>query len=152
MAGYELRIMDWSSDLCSSDLAAAAAGTSPAAGAARPAGRARLRSRPARDRGSPPRARSAGRGSAPAGPDGRRRSRTRSCLVRATPQHRQHRGARLVGQRLALDRARSEEHTSELQSLMRISYAVFCLKTKKTITYTRTKITDKKANSKQTKD
>src|SRR3546814_3236386 len=30
-------------------------------------------------------------------------------------------------------RGRSEEHTSELQSLMRISYAVFCLK-KKTIT------------------
>src|SRR3546814_1864930 len=41
--------------------------------------------------------------------------------------------------RLAQDRqrgeddqhARSEEHTSELQSLMRISYAVFCLKKKK---------------------
>src|SRR3546814_2347308 len=32
---------------------------------------------------------------------------------------------------LALDRhGRSEEHTSELQSLMRISYAVFCLKKK----------------------
>src|SRR3546814_6825323 len=30
--------------------------------------------------------------------------------------------------------ARSEEHTSELQSLMRISYAVFCLKKKKYIT------------------
>src|SRR3546814_8646306 len=29
-------------------------------------------------------------------------------------------------------RERSEEHTSELQSLMRISYAVFCLKKKKT--------------------
>src|SRR3546814_7969498 len=29
-------------------------------------------------------------------------------------------------------RKRSEEHTSELQSLMRISYAVFCLKKKKT--------------------
>src|SRR3546814_7403845 len=29
-------------------------------------------------------------------------------------------------------RIRSEEHTSELQSLMRISYAVFCLKKKKT--------------------
>src|SRR3546814_7715626 len=29
---------------------------------------------------------------------------------------------------------RSEEHTSELQSLMRISYAVFCLQKKKTIT------------------
>src|SRR3546814_2531720 len=28
---------------------------------------------------------------------------------------------------------RSEEHTSELQSLMRISYAVFCLKKKKTV-------------------
>src|SRR3546814_8653648 len=30
------------------------------------------------------------------------------------------------------DANRSEEHTSELQSLMRISYAVFCLKKKKT--------------------
>src|SRR3546814_3078857 len=30
--------------------------------------------------------------------------------------------------RAAPDRGRSEEHTSELQSLMRISYAVFCLK------------------------
>src|SRR3546814_20917964 len=30
---------------------------------------------------------------------------------------------------------RSEEHTSELQSLMRISYAVFCLKKKKTCVY-----------------
>src|SRR3546814_5204843 len=29
------------------------------------------------------------------------------------------------------EQARSEEHTSELQSLMRISYAVFCLKKKK---------------------
>src|SRR3546814_2771137 len=29
--------------------------------------------------------------------------------------------------------ARSEEHTSELQSLMRISYAVFCLKKKRTL-------------------
>src|SRR3546814_13310975 len=29
------------------------------------------------------------------------------------------------------DKGRSEEHTSELQSLMRISYAVFCLKKKK---------------------
>src|SRR3546814_6788628 len=31
---------------------------------------------------------------------------------------------------LRQDRRRSEEHTSELQSLMRISYAVFCLKKK----------------------
>src|SRR3546814_7285609 len=35
------------------------------------------------------------------------------------------------------DGPRSEEHTSELQSLMRISYAVFCLK-KKNNTYTNT--------------
>src|SRR3546814_5212878 len=33
---------------------------------------------------------------------------------------------------------RSEEHTSELQSLMRISYAVFCLKKKTTKTHKRT--------------
>src|SRR3546814_1685971 len=32
---------------------------------------------------------------------------------------------------LHMPRSRSEEHTSELQSLMRISYAVFCLKKKK---------------------
>src|SRR3546814_1279827 len=37
-------------------------------------------------------------------------------------------GSALVGQR-------SEEHTSELQSLMRISYAVFCLKKKKQNNY-----------------
>src|SRR3546814_9438827 len=34
------------------------------------------------------------------------------------------------GQVAHLHRTRSEEHTSELQSLMRISYAVFCLKKK----------------------
>src|SRR3546814_3752243 len=33
--------------------------------------------------------------------------------------------------RTAYSQQRSEEHTSELQSLMRISYAVFCLKKKK---------------------
>src|SRR3546814_8896928 len=38
-------------------------------------------------------------------------------------------GDRAPAPRLA---GRSEEHTSELQSLMRISYAVFCLKKKKT--------------------
>src|SRR3546814_7804971 len=35
---------------------------------------------------------------------------------------------------------RSEEHTSELQSLMRISYAVFCLKKKQRALHTRQKI------------
>src|SRR3546814_10625943 len=41
-----------------------------------------------------------------------------------------HREQRFLGQGL-----RSEEHTSELQSLMRISYAVFCLKKKQHILY-----------------
>src|SRR3546814_4245120 len=36
------------------------------------------------------------------------------------------------------ERFRSEEHTSELQSLMRISYAVFCLNNKKTNNYEHT--------------
>src|SRR3546814_6808392 len=36
-----------------------------------------------------------------------------------------------VSDRTVLDPDRSEEHTSDLQSLMRISYAVFCLKNKK---------------------
>src|SRR3546814_8878085 len=39
---------------------------------------------------------------------------------------------RRIGTTLNTLIARSEEHTSELQSLMRISYAVFCLKKKKT--------------------
>src|SRR3546814_7524917 len=49
---------------------------------------------------------------------------------RATPgaQH----GLAAQPYRLADAARRSEEHTSELQSLMRISYAVFCLKKKKT--------------------
>src|SRR3546814_2821651 len=40
-------------------------------------------------------------------------------------------GAILSDPARAFDLRRSEEHTSELQSLMRISYAVFCLKKKK---------------------
>src|SRR3546814_5911407 len=45
------------------------------------------------------------------------------------------RGAALIGigrycRGISRDRLRSAEHTSELQSLMRISYAVFCLKKK----------------------
>src|SRR3546814_1982992 len=63
-------------------------------------------------------------------------------------------GARLPGR--AIEHQRSEEHTSELQSLMRISYAVFCLKktnnnnndtTRKTLTAQRnTKITPTQLN------
>src|SRR3546814_8325577 len=55
-------------------------------------------------------------GGAPERPGVRRRQLLRSGLSRGGRGH----------------RGRSEEHTSELQSLMRISYAVFCLKKKKT--------------------
>src|SRR3546814_6055189 len=44
------------------------------------------------------------------------------------------RNRRRNGGRAQLQPIRSEEHTSELQSLMRISYAVFCLKKKKKYT------------------
>src|SRR3546814_10839912 len=41
-------------------------------------------------------------------------------------------GSACTGARLTVHNQRSEEHTSELQSLMRTSYAVFCLKKKNT--------------------
>src|SRR3546814_5987709 len=47
-----------------------------------------------------------------------------------------------------LSRGRSEEHTSELQSLMRISYAVFCLKKKKIRTILTTQDTDNNQKNK----
>src|SRR3546814_7133932 len=55
----------------------------------------------------------------------------RPCL----PCHLAHRRLDHTARCHAGNRSRSEEHTSELQSLMRISYAVFCLK-KKNHTYT----------------
>src|SRR3546814_1525457 len=74
------------------------------------------------------------------GAPGQHRLRTRQRMpVRVVKQRR--RGQR--GRRLAPDVAghlatRSEEHTSELQSLMRISYAVFCLKKKKNVEHSTT--------------
>src|SRR3546814_5027523 len=75
----------------------------------------------------------------------RRAAAKREALARCDPQHRSrhcdaavarsnrpgHQG-RDAGAGILPPEARSEEHTSELQSLMRISYAVFCLKKKKT--------------------
>src|SRR3546814_8401101 len=110
---YEMRISDWSSDVCSSDL-------SPCLSARQLAGAVRDR---------------AG-GRPPVGHDAAARQRARfhrallcagalgpvgAALSRAVP------AVADGGER----RFRSEEHTSELQSLMRISYAVFCLKKKK---------------------
>src|SRR3546814_9820972 len=53
----------------------------------------------------------------------------RGALERQRPRRPEHPGGRL--RRRPRGATRSEEHTSELQSLMRISYAVFCLKKKK---------------------
>src|SRR3546814_5193145 len=62
------------------------------------------------------------------GHDHRDEQRHRAVACRRFEHWREHRE---LGQE-ARQRRRSDEHTSELQSLMRISYAVFCLKKKKT--------------------
>src|SRR3546814_15320317 len=69
---------------------------------------------------------------APPGRSGRRRTprRRRTWIEGGTSV--QHWGWEMLGWAVLGLGARSEEHTSELQSLMRISYAVFCLKKKKT--------------------
>src|SRR3546814_4208363 len=54
-------------------------------------------------------------------------------LLRPVPQMTEIALRRAILQTLNKFLIRSEEHTSELQSLMRISYAVFCLKKKKTL-------------------
>src|SRR3546814_8614522 len=71
-------------------------------------------------------------------PDERQQCNTAEQAIEELVAQRDHQG----GQRLApiielpamQPAPRSEEHTSELQSLMRISYAVFCLKKKTNIT------------------
>src|SRR3546814_8329112 len=57
-------------------------------------------------------------------------SLVRNCAEEEAPREGRFRGLREGGGALFPVAERSEEHTSELQSLMRISYAVFCLKTK----------------------
>src|SRR3546814_6764954 len=98
-----MRISDWSSDVCSSDLPQVA--------------RACCRNTHGHDRCSGRSYRAHGRSCAPCGP-GRTTWDKPSliphfCIALAGPSF------------------RSEEHTSELQSLMRTSYAVFCLTKKK---------------------
>src|SRR3546814_2954155 len=106
-----MRISDWSSDVCSSDLVH----------------RAHVE---ARDFRLP------GRGGADAFFDrhigraacGEVDHDIRRLLDR--PEEGLERFGRLIGSAIFRVARRSEEHTSELQSLMRISYAVFCLKKK----------------------
>src|SRR3546814_9674227 len=124
---YEMRISDWSSDVCSSDLGALAPGGQVDLFMQLPFGqfptlilvqRGRAQYQPAdlathgQDRCQVP---------AIADPDHRDRVGIHVALAHEP----------IVGRtqvREVLLPVRSEEHTSELQSLMRISYAVFCLK------------------------
>src|SRR3546814_4956641 len=120
-----MRISDWSSDVCSSDLGTL--GAEVGDGARRPAPGTRHR----RDEPLP----AAERARPVALPLRRAPAADRHAL--RSLHHARPRCAEL---RLLPGRPlRSEEHTSELQSLMRISYAVFCLKKKKTHTDTTVK-------------
>src|SRR3546814_3113760 len=118
---YEMRISDWTSDVCSSDLAGSGGGGD----------RAVVRGADdllARNVGG------AGRADGPRRRDARLARRdflvaARADAATAAPDPADARDdlpARLSARRGGAS-ARSEEHTSELQSLMRISYAVFCL-------------------------
>src|SRR3546814_5933703 len=101
---YEMRISDWSSDVCSSDLPS----TEIVPVAAH------------RQRGNADRAAKI------------EREYLRSLIATKLERH-EGQKHRLAGAGWTHNQGvtRSEEHTSELQSLMRISYAVFCLKKKK---------------------
>src|SRR3546814_4791732 len=124
---YEMRISDWSSDVCSSDLsriASHAGSRSSRFASTASSSRARKRRRRVRKPRSWARKKSTASRLAPAPflPEMRSSPRARTSSHSAV-------------RRLARCTAplRSEEHTSELQSLMRISYAVFCLKKKNTL-------------------
>src|SRR3546814_8598678 len=146
-----MRISDWSADVCSSDLSAASCSCLTPTRSKRQKQRGASRAHPH----PPPRLKHSGAGSSgtfsrkrekglsspsygtglkriavPAGATGRR----------ALPGFRDRKGPNENPAAVRRHRAgRSEEHTSELQSLMRISYAVFCLKKKKQ-TYSRKNI------------
>src|SRR3546814_3454497 len=98
-----MRISDWSSDVCSSDL------TNRSHSVRKPRRRLSAQGNCTARRAG---AAFSGRGNSPG--EIRRSDAANGCFPMNVPEDR-----------------RSEEHTSELQSLMRISYAVFCLKKKK---------------------
>src|SRR3546814_7203784 len=108
-----MRISDWSSDVCSSDLLPVGMAVREHGEIAMREGRLGMRQRLQSDSGI--------------GDD------RRAVLARNVAMICNTLGVFALGFAARTGRAdRSEEHTSELQSLMRISYAVFCLKKKKT--------------------
>src|SRR3546814_1828491 len=124
-----MRISDWSSDVCSSDLSRSdrRQGLAMGGGARRPDARARASGDARGDQGRPE-ARRYG-SDPPVAPVGRARDARR--MEAYIEEVGKARGLNSLTGRAVLSADRSEEHTSELQSLMRISYAVFCLKKKK---------------------
>src|SRR3546814_3345731 len=106
-----MRISDWSSDVCSSDLRAGVDARPRALQQARQLGEHRGRVALARRRLA-----------------GRQADLAQRHGEAGDGIHQAEHITALVAEEFA---ERSEEHTSELQSLMRISYAVFCLKKKK---------------------
>src|SRR3546814_8841851 len=131
-----MRISDWSSDVCSSDLYAACRPRLRAPGDRH---RRAFRSKPRPTPSSSERAGASApkssplrqnlQGQFPALSGGCARAAGRPVACHLATHRRDDDSA-------ACDAERSEEHTSELQSLMRISYAVFCLKTKQQHTRT----------------
>src|SRR3546814_3908558 len=117
-----MRISDWSSDVCSSDLQLGERGAEFGAGAQAIGDEAwNLVARPA---------------NAALGDVERKRRLPRDeagefGAVRPLAVAPAGLRAKAVAERVERRGLRSEEHTSELQSLMRISYAVFCLKKKR---------------------
>src|SRR3546814_2203067 len=114
-----MRISDWSSDVCSSDLGGQ--------GVAKPIPNGRRRTIGDNERPRP---------SIRAG-DTRNEVENHESIARAGGVLRQrfHHARHIDWRPIIAVLRRSEEHTSELQSLMRISYAVFCLKKTKTKYY-----------------
>src|SRR3546814_3806711 len=117
---YDLRISDWSSDVCSSDLLhSCGASRSPPA----PARRLQCESNAAARHRAQPCVQTIASISPSI-----RAHHSREGGNSDDPNHRL--GPAPAEHQLGQRPHRSEEHTSELQSLMRISYAVFCLQKK----------------------
>src|SRR3546814_1428266 len=117
-----MRISDWSSDVCSSDLGAPVDTIGETAD--RP-----LQHETAEDRRAHEPGRSLGVQPDLLGVD--RSEAVEGADRNAAGEGPEHAEGRNRIERAQAEGRRSEEHTSELQSLMRISYAVFCLQTTK---------------------
>src|SRR3546814_9529744 len=123
-----MRISDWSSDVCSSDLPSRCRCPDPLEFGV---GGCEIRPETGDDRFQQAARR---RSADPRRPERLDRRDTVEILAGADPHGELRRPEQRVERVDVIGHQRSEEHTSELQSLMRTSYAVYCLK-KKNITH-----------------